>query len=156
MLFTFFRGNGEVQFALRTQIPACGGENKKHMIWVLYRKWLTEFLGKPRKHIPGSGCTPPLLASYRPGVSRISGMLSSLGSLTISRKAEIPIWPFPMSSWRSSLQPRCPGEEEKKKKKRQDSVTHSFKICKTQQRHRTGFYIHIICVRESCLYLWSH
>lgn len=49
--------------------------------------------------------------SYRPGVSSIRGMLSSRGSLTISRKAEIPIWPFPMSSWRSRWHPRCPEEE---------------------------------------------
>lgn len=46
--------------------------------------------------------------TYPPGVSRIRGILSSRGSLTISRKAVMPIWPHPMSSWRSRWQPNFP------------------------------------------------
>lgn len=45
---------------------------------------------------------------HLPGVSSIRGMLSSLGSFTMSRKAGIPMQPFPMSSCRSSLQPNFP------------------------------------------------
>lgn len=53
---------------------------------------------------------PPSLPSttYRPGVSKMRGMLSSSGSLTISRNVGSPILPCPISSWRSRLQPRPP------------------------------------------------
>lgn len=49
--------------------------------------------------------------TYRPGVSKIRGILSRRGSFTISRKAVIPIWPRPMSSWRSRLLPNVPFKE---------------------------------------------
>lgn len=48
---------------------------------------------------------------YRPGVSKIRGILSSRGSFTISRKAVMPIWPRPMSSCRSRWQPNFPSEK---------------------------------------------
>lgn len=85
-------------------------------------------------------------------------MLSSLGSLTISRKAEIPIWPFPMSSWRSSLQPRCPGEEEKEEEKKDRTVWHiNLKFVKL---NKDIVLVHIcilcicvcVCVSPACTF----
>lgn len=58
--------------------------------------------------------------SYRPRVSSIRGMWSSPGALTMSRKAEIPMWPFPMFSWRSRLQP-----VEKKQESEESECFHS-------------------------------
>lgn len=94
------------------------GMEKFYLFWVLKSRPVGRDTSRHRQNtkqaeffqtMPSNrDCT----VSYRPGVSSIRGMLSSRGSLTISRKAEIPIWPLPMSSWRSRWQPRCPKEGE--------------------------------------------
>lgn len=81
----------EARFARRLGIPAC-------------RK--TKMAVKPEAEPSVGRVSGP----HRPGVSRISGKPSSRGSLTTSRNAESPMFPFPMSSCRSRLQPSFPAD----------------------------------------------
>lgn len=75
----------------------------------LKKGWAAPVLEMNKIHYHIQQTNPQFLQpSHRPGVSRIRGTLSSLGSLTISWNAEIPMWPLPISSCRSRLQPSLP------------------------------------------------